>query len=85
MGEYDRLNKMLAEMEEARDNLRDVYNKSDEEFEALIDLEQSIGEIKGALLEMAEVDGLDDPYEAFDYCDFDNFDEYEEYEEHEAL
>lgn len=85
MGEYDRLNKMLAEMEEARDNLRDVYNKSDEEFEALIDLEQSIGEIKGTLLEMAEVDGLDDPYEAFDYCDFDNFDEYEEYEEHEAL
>ena len=34
-------------------------------YEEMADLYQSIGEIKGALLEMADIDGLDDPYEAF--------------------
>ena len=35
----------------------------------MIDLYQSIGEIKGSLLEMADVDGFDDPYEAFDFME----------------
>ena len=63
MGEYARLNRML-----------DMYEKSLElaiaqgaDAEDIADIEQSIGEVKGALLEMAEIDGLDDPYEAFDY------------------
>ena len=63
MGEYARLNKMLREYEErlAEAKLQDA------EAEDIADLHQSIGEIKGALLEMADIDGLDDPYEAFDY------------------
>lgn len=63
MGEYARLNRMLDEHEQALRNAK--LNKADDE--TIIDLEIAIGEIKGALLEMAEVDGLDDPYEAFDY------------------
>ena len=63
MGEYARLNKMLDEHEQALRNAK--LNKADDE--TIIDLEIAIGEIKGALLEMAEVDGLDDVYEAFDY------------------
>lgn len=67
MGEYARLNKMLRQEEEKYAVLESKPNKTDEEIEMLADLWQSIGEIKGALLEMADIDGLDDPYEAFDY------------------
>ena len=67
MGEYARLNKMLRREQERYKMLQEKQNKSDDEFELMADLYQSIGEIKGALLEMAYVDGLDDPYEAFDY------------------
>lgn len=76
MGEYARLNKMLDAEEERYRELECKPNKSDEEYEAMADLYQSIGEIKGALLEMAEVDGLDDYWEAFDYYDEDAVDEY---------
>ena len=67
MGEYARLNKMLREEQEKYETLESKQNKTDEEMEMLADLYQGIGEIKGALLEMADIDGLDDPYEAFDY------------------
>lgn len=67
MGEYARLNKMLRMNQETLANLRKAENLTEEEFELMADIEQSIGEIKGTLLEMAEIDGLDDPYEAFDY------------------
>ena len=67
MGEYARLNKMLREEQQRYAELESKPNKTDEEYEYMADLYQSIGEIKGALLEMADVDGLDDPYEAFDY------------------
>lgn len=67
MGEYARLNRMLEMKEETLANLRKAENLTEEEFELMADIEQSIGEIKGTLLEMAEIDGLDDPYEAFDY------------------
>ena len=63
MGEYARLNRMLDGYEEAL-KLAIEQNASPED---IADIEISIGEIKGALLEMADVDGLDDPYEAFDY------------------
>ena len=69
MGEYNRLNEMLRAKQEVYNALESKAEKTDEEVEALADLYQSIGEIKGALLEMAEVDGLSDPYEAFDYCE----------------
>ena len=67
MGEYSRLNKMLREEQQKYAELENKPNKTDEDCEMMADLYQSIGEIKGALLEMAEVDGLDDVYEAFDY------------------
>ena len=67
MGEYARLNKKLRDEQEIYQILEAKPNKTDEELEYMIDLYQSIGEIKGALLEMADIDGLDDPYEAFDY------------------
>ena len=67
MGEYARLNRMLESEQERYRKLEAKPNKTDEDFETMADLYQSIGEIKGALLEMADVDGLDDLYEAFDY------------------
>jgi hypothetical protein len=67
MGEYARLNKMLREEQQRYKALEDKQNKTDEDIEYMADLYQSIGEIKGALLEMADIDGLDDPYEAFDF------------------
>ena len=67
MGEYSRLNKMLRNEEERLAALQAKENKTDEDIEMMADLYQGIGEIKGALLEMADMDGLDDPYEAFDY------------------
>ena len=63
MGEYARLNRMLDDHEA---ELKLAYERGDD-VERIADLQQSIGEIRGALLEMAEIDGLDDPYEAFDY------------------
>jgi len=70
MGEYARLNKRLREEQQRLKGLKEeVAICSDDEFlyEEIMDAEISIGEIRGALLEMAEMDGLDDPYEAFDY------------------
>ena len=67
MGEYARLNRMLRDEQYKYRKLEEKPNKTDDEMEMLADLYQSIGEIKGALLEMADVDGLDDPYMAFDY------------------
>ena len=67
MGEYARLNRMLREEQYKYRKLEEKQDKTDDEMEMLADLYQSIGEIKGALLEMADVDGLDDPYMAFDY------------------
>lgn len=63
MGEYARLNRMLEQHEQSLAQAK----SENAEPEIIADLEIAIGEIKGALLEMAEVDGLDDPYEAFDY------------------
>lgn len=65
MGEYARLNKMLQEHEKTFKELQAKQDKTDEELESMIDLYVGMGEIKGALLEMADVDGLEDPYEAF--------------------
>lgn len=67
MGEYERLNRMLEREKERYEALKAKPNKTDDDLEEMIDLYQGIGEIEGALLEMADVDGLDDPYEAFDY------------------
>ena len=70
MGEYERLNKRLHEEQQRLKGLKEeIAICPDDEFlyEEIADAEISIGEIKGALLEMAYVDGLDDPYEAFDY------------------
>lgn len=64
MGEYERLNRMLDREQE---RLKMLEASADADVEDIADCYQSIGEIKGALLEMAEIDGLDDPYEAFDY------------------
>ena len=67
MGEYERLNRMLEREKERYEALKEKPNKTDDDLEEMIDLYQGIGEIEGALLEMADIDGLDDPYEAFDY------------------
>ena len=67
MGEYARLNERLRMYKETYEKLKMAQNKTEEEMEMMIDLEQGIGEIEGALLEMAEVDGLDDPFDAFNY------------------
>lgn len=63
MGEYARLNRMLESHEQSLAQAK----AENADIETMAELEQSIGEIKGALFEMAEIDGLDDPYEAFDY------------------
>ena len=83
MGEYNRLNKMLREQQEDYRLLQDKPDKTEDDYEALADLYQSIGEIEGALLEMAEIDGLEDPYEAFDYYSKDSDFEYEKEEQEE--
>lgn len=61
MGEYARLNRMMQDREYAKERC-----VSAGDFKRAAEIETEIGEIKGALLEMAEVDGLDDPYKAFD-------------------
>lgn len=63
MGEYARLNRMLREKQERLEEMK----KSGADAEDIADCQNGIGEIEGALLEMAEIDGLDDPGEAFDY------------------
>lgn len=63
MGEYARLNRMLEREQERLEELK----ASGADPEDIADCYVGIGEIKGALLEMAAVDGLDDPGEAFDY------------------
>lgn len=63
MGEYERLNRMLDGYEEALE----LAKEQNACAEDIAELEQSIGEIKGALLEIAYIDCLDDPYMAFDY------------------
>lgn len=63
MGEYARLNRML----DGYYKVLELAKEQNADAETIIDIEISIGEIKGALLEMADVDGLDDPYMAFDY------------------
>ena len=70
MGEYARLNRKLREEEDKLSVLKAIPNKTDEVILAMADIEQGIGEIRGALFEMAEVDGLNDHYEAFDIFDF---------------
>lgn len=80
MGEYNRLNKMLQDKQCAYVELGLKKNKTDEECELMADLYQSIGEIKGTLLEMAEIDGLDDPYEAFDFFEEEPVYYYTEYD-----
>lgn len=62
MGEYERLNRMIDSETE-----RMELALSNRDFETAYEIECGIGEIKGALLEMADIDGLDDQYEAFDY------------------
>ena len=73
MGEYARINQQIRDEEariaELRKKLEHTTDESEREniLETIYDYEISIGECNGALLEMADVDGLDDPYEAFDY------------------
>ena len=62
MGEYARLNRMIESETERMERA-----KAEGDYETAAEIECGIGEIRGALLEMAEIDGLDDPYEAFDY------------------
>lgn len=63
MGEYARLNEMLRYQEKKLARLKE----ENADIEDIADCENGIGEIRGALLEMAEIDGLDDVGEAFDY------------------
>ena len=51
MGEYNRLNKMLQDKQRAYVELGLKNNKTDEECDLMADLYQSIGEIKGTLLD----------------------------------
>lgn len=72
MGEYERLNKQIKSEQAAIDIIdwELQWQTDPERREALLEEKYErqigIGEIKGALLEMAEMDGLDDLYEAFD-------------------
>lgn len=63
MGEYARLNRLLDGYKDALE----LAKEQNADAEDILEIEQSIGEIEGALLEMAYVDGLDDPFEAFDF------------------
>ena len=63
MGEYHRLNRMLEQHEQALK----MAEQEKVSIEIILGLQQSIGEIKGALIEMAEVDGFDDLNDAFNY------------------
>lgn len=73
MGEYARLNQMIRNHEEQIVELREVLMQTSDEqereniLETIADLEIGVGEIEGALLEMADIDGLEDRNEAFDF------------------
>ena len=70
MREYSRLNKMLRDEQQRLKELKEELSICPDDeclYEEIADTEIGIGEIKGALLEMADIDGLDDKYEAFDY------------------
>ena len=65
MGQYMNLNNRIREIRVDIHNMKiegvdpvDIYEK-----------EVEIGELEGALFECAEMDGLEDQYEAFDYHD----------------
>ena len=64
MGEYARINNMLRQEEK---RLKDLKAKKVVDIDSIMNCEIAIGEIKGALYEMAAIDGLEDPGEAFDY------------------
>lgn len=63
-GEYARLN---GEIRRYQKRLKEIEAALESIYEEKAGIQQSIGEIEGALLEMADMDGLDDPCEAFDY------------------
>ena len=72
MGEYARLNNMLRQKKEELKNLREELQHAEgihfeDITEEIINCENKIGEIKAALYEMADMDGLEDYGEAFDY------------------
>ena len=62
MGEYARLNRMIESETE-----RMKRAKAEGDYETAAEIECGIGEIRGALIKMANMDGFDDPYEAFNY------------------
>lgn len=62
MGEYARLNKMIEDLENEK-----AERIAGGDIEGAFECDNEIGEVKGALLEMAEMDGLEDWNEAFDY------------------
>ena len=71
MGEYARCNQMIREHKEQIEELKQELalaegDKRESILEQIYDLQIGIGEIEGALMEMAEVDGLEDRCEAFD-------------------
>ena len=71
MGEYARCNQMIREhkgqIEELKQELAMAEgDKRESILEQIYDLQIGIGEIEGALMEMAEIDGLEDRCEAFD-------------------
>lgn len=72
MGEYARLNNMIKEHNNQIEELNLELalaegDKRESILEQIYDLQIGIGEIEGALMEMAEVDGLENRCEAFDY------------------
>lgn len=72
MGEYARCNQMIREHKEQIEELKQELvmaegDRRESILEQIYDLQIGIGEIEGALMEMAEIDGLEDRCEAFDY------------------
>lgn len=72
MGEYARLNQMIRDHKTRIEELEmELYQAEGEQreniLEEIYELQIGIGEIEGALMEMAEIDGLEDRCEAFDY------------------
>ena len=70
MGEYTRLNKLLKDEQQKLKALKEelaICPDDEYLYEEIADTEIAIGEIKGALIEMAQLDGFEDINEAFDY------------------
>lgn len=63
MGDYIRLNSTIRREEKALQKMIEDGFPADD----IIECHNEIGELRGALLEMAETDGLDDYGEALDY------------------